>query len=303
MASMVLIAEERERLDRFLARRLSSHSRTKLARLAALGEVFVDGVAQKASFQLEPGMRVTVEEPPESAPHDLAPADIALEVVYEDEDLLIVNKPRGLASHPATSLKEPSLVNALLARAHSLSQTGGAFRPGIVHRLDKDTTGLMVVAKNDESHVSLAKQIESKRAERRYVAVVGGSLPQDRFVIKAPLARDRRNRLKMAVDPYGKEAVTHVKRLGNVDSGTVIAVRLETGRTHQIRVHLRAVGCPVLGDSLYAPREFARGVLQLHACYLALTQPRSGERIAAYVDPPGDFAGSVCVSRADIEAC
>src|SRR5579862_44071 len=294
---MILVADERERLDRFLARVLPRHSRSKISRLASEGAVLVDGVPQKPAFALKPGMRVELDEPSETSAHDLTPANIPLEVVYEDEDLLIINKPRGLATHPAATLKEPSLVNALLARPHSLSGSGGAFRPGIVHRLDKATTGLIVVAKNDQAHVHLAKQIASKAAERRYVAVVAGEVSEERFVIKAPIARDVHNRLKMAVSAIGKDAATHVKRLGSCDAGTVVAVRLETGRTHQIRVHLRAIGCPVIGDSIYAPRELSSGPLQLHACYLALRQPQTDALIAVYASPPIDLLGANRVSR------
>jgi 23S rRNA pseudouridine1911/1915/1917 synthase len=280
---------------------LPEHSRTKLARLASEGIVLVDGKPEKGSFTLRPGDEVLLDQPPETEAHDLTPADIALDVVFEDDDLLIVNKPRGLAAHPASSLKEPSLVNALLARSHGLSTTGGEFRPGIVHRLDKETTGLMVVAKNDFTHASLARQIEGKEAERRYVAMVAGDVENERFVIDAPLARDQRNRLKMAVDPKGKIAVTHVKRLARIESGTLVACRLETGRTHQIRVHLRAVGLPVLGDAIYAPKELSGGPMQLHAAFLALRHPRSGEPISAYAAPPDDFTGAAMVERKLLE--
>jgi 23S rRNA pseudouridine1911/1915/1917 synthase len=298
---MRLVVDRAERLDKFLARMLPDHSRTKLAKLVESGEVTVDGHTQRPSFALSRGMEVVLDEPEESAAHDLTPADIPLDVVYEDADLLVVNKPRGLAAHPAASLKEPSLVNALLARKTELSTAGGEFRPGIVHRLDKETTGLMVVAKNDQAHVSLARQMESKSAERRYFAVVGGNVEQERFTISAPIARSKQNRLLMTVDPHGKPAVTHVKRLARVESGTVVGCRLETGRTHQIRVHLRAVGMPVLGDTLYAPREFASGPLQLHAGYLEFDHPTTGERIAFYAQPGEDFLGHAQVSRTDLE--
>lgn len=298
---MRLVADRSERLDRFLARMLPKHSRTKLAKLVDGGEVKVDGHLAKPSLALEKGMAVELDEPAEAAAHDLTPADIALEIVYEDGDLLVVNKPRGLAAHPATSLKEPSLVNALLGRNTELSTAGGDFRPGIVHRLDKETTGLMVVAKNDAAHVSLARQMESKSAERRYFAVVGGNVEQERFTISAPIARSKRNRLLMAVDPHGKAAVTHVKRIARLESGTLVACRLETGRTHQIRVHLRAVGMPVLGDTLYAPREMASGPLQLHAGYLSFDHPTTGDRVAFYAAPDDLFAGNSLVSRSDLE--
>ncbi|HVT13088.1 MAG TPA: RluA family pseudouridine synthase [Fimbriimonadaceae bacterium] len=294
---MILIADGRERLDVFLARHLPQHSRTRLARLINEGGVLVDGSVGKPSLGLEPGMKVSLEEPEPAPPHDLSPADIPLDVRYEDADLLVVNKQRGLAAHPAASLKEPSLVNALLARSHSLSTAGGEFRPGIVHRLDKETTGLMIVAKNDAAHVRLARQIESKRAERRYLAVVAGDVERERFTINAPMARDKRDRMKMAVDPHGKEAVTHIKRIARLAEGTLIAARLETGRTHQIRVHLSAIGHPVLGDTLYAPREYARGPMQLHAAYLGLQQPTTGERIVVYAPPPADFLGADTASE------
>lgn len=298
---MTFTVDQRERLDRFLALRLPQHSRTKLARLVDEGAVLVDGRTQKPSFTVEPGMTVSLDEPEETPAHDLSPADIPLEIVYEDEAMLVVNKPRGLAAHPATSLKEPSLVNALLARHTPLSEVGGAFRPGIVHRLDKDTTGLMVVAKNDQAHVALARQMESKEAERRYFAVVAGHVEQERFKIDAPMARSKTNRILMAVDPEGKRAVTHLKRLARLDRGTFVGCRLETGRTHQIRVHLRAVGHPVLGDALYAPKEFAQGPLQLHAAYLALDHPVTGERIDFYAAPPADFLAAGQASRDRLE--
>ncbi len=298
---MNLVADRHERLDRFLARILPEHSRTKLAKLVEAGVVLVDGRPQKPSFSLEPGMAVALEEPEGAPAHDLTPAYIPLDIVFEDDALLVVNKPRGLAAHPATSLKEPSLVNALLARGSTLSETAGAFRPGIVHRLDKETTGLMVVAKTDAAHVSLARQIEGKSAERRYVAVVAGHVEREQFTIDAPIARSRQNRLLMAVDNEGKRAVTHVKRLARLDAGALVGARLETGRTHQIRVHLRAVGHPVLGDDLYAPKEFAHGPLQLHAVYLSFDHPSTGGRVDFYAEPDESFLGREHVTREAVD--
>jgi 23S rRNA pseudouridine1911/1915/1917 synthase len=298
---MDLRADREERLDKFLARSLPNFSRTKLAALAASGGVLVEGRPQKASFMLQPGLEVKLEVPADSPAQDLSPADIPIEIVYEDEHFLVVNKPRGLAVHPAATLHEPSLVNALLGRSCTLSTAAGDFRPGIVHRLDKETTGLLIVAKGDLVHAHLARQIEGKSAERRYVAVVAGDLAQQRFTVDAPLGRDPAYRTRMAVVPGGKRAVTHVKVLRRLDAGTLIAVRLETGRTHQIRVHLRAVGHPVLGDTLYAPKEWRDGPIQLHAAFLEIEHPMSGQRMAFYVAPPPDFVGAEFVSQGDLE--
>ncbi len=293
---MIFIADGTDRLDKFLARVLPDHSRTKLTKIINEEKVLVNGKKAKASLKLEPGMSIELDEPEEAEIHDLSPADIPLDVVYEDEFLLVVNKPRGLASHPAATLKQPSLVNALLGRNITLSGVGESYRPGIVHRLDKETTGLMVVAKTDAAHVSLAKQMESKSAERRYVANVAGEVTEERFKVDAPIGRNKVNRVLMAVDPEGKHALTHCLRVARLEHGTLVAVRLETGRTHQIRVHLRAIGHPVLGDKLYAPKEYAKGELQLHAGYLAFDHPETGERVETYCDPPFDFEGASMVS-------
>jgi 23S rRNA pseudouridine1911/1915/1917 synthase len=299
---MTLTADRKERLDRFLSRSLPQHSRSKLTKLIAEGEVLVDGEpATKSGQELRPGQIIELTEPEESPEHDLAPANIPLDVRYEDDSLLVVNKPRGLAAHPAASLKEPSLVNALLARSHRLSEVGGSFRPGIVHRLDKDTTGLMIVAKTDAAHLALAKQIERKEAERRYVAVVAGEIEHEQFTIEAPIARDRHNRLKMTVDPAGKPARTHVRVLAPLPGwGTLVAARLETGRTHQIRVHLLATGYPVLGDTIYAPKQYRDGPLQLHAVFLAFAHPTTGARIEVFAEPPEDFRGRDHVTQSAV---
>lgn len=298
---MEFVVDAVDRLDRFVATKLSEHSRSKLVRLIEAGEILLDGQPAKASIKLSIGQTVFVPEIGDSEPHDLSPAEIPLEIVFEDEDLLVVNKPRGLASHPAASLKEPSLVNALLARGQDLSQVAGSFRPGIVHRLDKETTGLMVVAKNDQAHVLLAKQIESKSAERRYFAVLAGEIIREKFAVDAPIARSKQNRQLMTVDPKGKRAVTHLRRVTRLSQGTLIAARLETGRTHQIRVHCRSIGHPVLGDNLYAPKEWATGDMQLHAAYLAFDHPRTGERVVTFAAPPGDFLGYEFATREVIE--
>lgn len=294
-------AQSSLRLDKFLSEQLPDHSRSKLAKMIDDGEVTVNGEPSKSSYKLRIGDIVELEEPENTEAHDLTPFPMDLDVVFEDEHLMIVNKPRGLASHPAASLKEPSLVNVLLARGGELSTAGGEFRPGIVHRLDKETTGLMVVAKNDIAHADLASQIETKSAHRRYFAVVAGDVDRERFVIDAPIGRNPAQRQLMMVDVKGKNAVTHVKKIARLFEGTLIACRLETGRTHQIRVHLRALGHPIFGDDLYAPKEFKSGPMQLHAAYLAVDHPKTKERIVAFAAPPEDFLGHEKATRELIE--
>lgn len=296
---MKLVAEQQERLDRFLARVLPQHSRSRLSEWIQEGKVLVGGKPRKPSFLLEPGLVVELDEPAERKPHDLTPMALELDVRYEDEHLLVVNKPRGLATHPAPTLKGPSLVNALLARGQELSKGSESFRPGIVHRLDKETTGLIIVAKTDRAHASLAKQIADKVAVRGYLAVVAGSVARERFDIDAPLGRDPGNRQRMAVVPDGKPALTHVRRVGDTEAGTLLVVKLSTGRTHQIRVHLAAIGNPVIGDALYAPPEYRGGPLQLHAAFVCFSHPVTGDRIQVFAEAPEDLlARDLCNATA-----
>lgn len=282
-------ADAEERLDRFLARVMPQHSRTRLKKVVEEGGVLVDGVVRLPAHKLAPGMVVEIGEVPPTPPHDAEPFAMELQVLHEDDWLLVINKPRGLAVHPTRTQKAPTLVNALLARPHSLSTAGGGYRPGIVHRLDKETTGLIVVAKTDGAHVLLAKQFADKSAERRYVAVVKGCPTEERFTVNAPIGRDPHSPIKMAILAEGKDAVTHVRRLRRLDEGALVACRLETGRTHQIRVHLAAAGHPVLGDHLYAPREYRNGSMQLHAALLRFSHPATGETLSFFTPAPADF--------------
>lgn len=293
------VQETGERLDRFIADSLPKVSRSKVVKLIEEGLVSISGAEVKASLKLVAGMVVEVilvETPPVA----LTPADMPIDVVYEDADVLVVNKARGIATHPAPTLREPTLVEGLLARSYQLSSRGEAFRPGIVHRLDKDTTGLLMIAKNDQAHASLAKQIETKTAERRYLAVVAGWHEEERFVIDAPIGRDPRNRQRMAVVAGGRFAQTHVVRLAKITQGLLLACRLTTGRTHQIRVHLSSMGLPVLGDVLYAPPSSRSGPLQLHAAFLSFAQPTSGNLVACSAIPPDDFIGHEMIANIDL---
>lgn len=282
--------EQRTRLDRFLAERAPEHSRTAWSRAIADGKVTVEGEpATKAGLFLDPGDVVEAEPPDPRPPQSLEPVSIPLVVPYEDEHLLVVDKPRGLAVHPSPTSSEPTLVHALLARSHGLSSGSAAYRPGIVHRLDKETTGLLVVAKTDRAHADLARQIQERTVSRVYVAVVAGRPDRDEFTVDAPLGRDPRHALRRAVVAGGKSAVTHVRFVREASGGSLLAVRLETGRTHQIRVHLAACGLPVLGDSLYATGEHAQGPMQLHAARLTFAHPVDGRPVNVYAGPPDGF--------------
>lgn len=290
---MRITADSPERLDRYLARIMPEHSRSKITLAIERGEVLVDGLVRKPSFKLELGSEIELDALVETDPHDLTPADIALDVCYESDTMLVINKPRGMATHPAATLKEPSLVNALLFRTHSLSSEGGVYRPGIVHRLDKETTGLIMIAKTDAAHRHLAAQIEAKTAARRYLAIAVGDIAEKQFTVDAPMARDPQHRLRMAIRPEGKRAVTHFIRAARVNAGTLLIAKLETGRTHQIRVHLQAVKHPVLGDPIYAAAEYRTAPLQLHAAYLAFEEPASGIRQEVFAPLPSDFLSDI----------
>lgn len=315
---MNLTAEGKERLDRFVARKIPDQSRSKVAQAIKDGLVAVGHeVVTKPSFELSPGDHVTVADLPESSPHDLTPFDFPLDVRYEDDDLLVVNKPRGMVSHPGHGTGNQTLVNALLARSHSLSTEGGEWRPGIVHRLDKETTGLMIVAKNDATHRSLSEQIKRKSAIRIYLAHAFGDFEKHRFVVNAPIGRHQGIPSMMTVKRAGREAVTHfvvlppLTALGSSESekdsgtriGTLLGCRLETGRTHQIRVHLSSIGHPVKGDSVYAKKPWSEGPMQLHAAFVSFTHPVTGTRVSVYAEAPADFDRGSEVTRATVESC
>lgn len=295
-------AEGKERLDKFLCRQFPEVSRAKVAAHIGMGGVLVDGEAQrKPGFQIKGGMTVYSEVIAETEPQALVPVDMELDVVWEDADLLVVNKARGLAVHPANSMTGATLVHGLLARGHGLSEAGGSFRPGIVHRLDKETTGLIIVAKNDKSHAGLSEQIQRRLVQRRYVAVIHGDFPNARFTIDAPLGRNPRNPLMRAVVADGKSSRTHIQQLRRIPEGLLVACRLESGRTHQIRVHLAHFGWPVVGDDLYAPIKLRAGAMQLHAASLHFSHPVKDEWIELFVKPPSDFYGGESLTQEEVD--
>lgn len=279
------------RLDLFLAGTAAEFSRSYAQKLCRQGLVLIDGKEQcKAGFRLRHGQIIELYLPPPPQPK-AEPEAIPLDIIYEDDDLLVLNKARGMVVHPAAGHRQGTLVNALLAHCRALPAAEEKNRPGIVHRLDKDTTGLMVVAKSDLAFRSLAQQIKDRKVKREYRAVVHGTPPVKQGTVNAPLGRDPHDRKKFAVVQSGKgrQAVTHYRVLVKNGPYSLLAVELETGRTHQIRVHLAHIGYPVVGDPLYGPKRSPhRGKGQLlHACKLAFQHPRSGEYLE-FTAPPGE---------------
>ena len=250
----------------------------------------MNGKPAKAAQKLAPGDSVELDVPEPREP-EAKPEDIPLNVVYEDASLLVINKPRGLVVHPAAGNERGTLVNALLSHCDDLSGIAGELKPGIVHRLDKDTTGLLVVAKNDEAHLSLSKQIGEKSARRIYLALVEGNVPEDSGRVDAPLGRSRADRKKIAVVEDGRAAATQYRVLERFGDTTLVECSLETGRTHQIRVHMKHIGHPVAGDPVYGIRKQRFNVegQLLHAARLSFTHPATGERMEFSAPLPEDF--------------
>ncbi len=280
-----------ERLDVFLARMDETLSRSRIQKLIADGRVTVDGKTPKASHRLAEGTTVTVELPePETT--DVVPEDIPLDILYEDEDVIVVNKARGMVVHPAAGVSRGTLVNALLAHCKDLSGINGALRPGIVHRLDKDTSGVMIAAKNDAAHRSLAEQIQTKTAKRVYWAILTGNIPETEGVIHGAIGRNPKDRQKMAVvRENGKDATTNFRVLERFGDYTLAECRLMTGRTHQIRVHMAYIGHPVVGDPKYGAKKcpFSIEGQALHSKTLMFTHPRTNEIMGFEAPLPEDM--------------
>ena len=281
---------EGERLDAFVAERMECLSRSQAQKLIGDGRVWVDGEVRKASYKIKPGEVVAVEVPPPAAV-DLQAEDIPLEIVYQDSNVVVFNKPKGLVVHPAHGNWEHTLVNALLYHVKDLSGINGELRPGIVHRLDKDTSGVMVAAKNDAAHRALVKQIKAHTIERQYLALVYGVIKENLGTIDAPIGRSKTDRKKMAVTADGRPAISQYQVLERFKDYTLLKVKLLTGRTHQIRVHMQYIKHPVVGDPLYTSRKAPPGVNSqlLHACLLGFHHPESGEYLEFTSDPPAEF--------------
>ncbi|HDR4424956.1 TPA: RluA family pseudouridine synthase [Bacillus cereus] len=277
----VTVAEEQknERIDKFVAGINNEWSRTQVQQWIKDDVVTVNGKAVKGNYKVRENDEITVTIP-EPEELDIQPEDMNLEIYYEDADVLVVNKPRGMVVHPAPGHTSGTLVNGLMHHCTDLSGINGVMRPGIVHRIDKDTSGLLMVAKNDMAHESLVNQLVAKTVTRRYKAIVHGVIPHDKGTIDAPIARDKKERQSMTVDENGKHAVTHFQVLERFKDFTLVECRLETGRTHQIRVHMKYIGYPLAGDPKYGPKKtLDMNGQALHAGILGFDHPRTGEYI------------------------
>lgn len=288
----LIIKEAGSRLDKAIAD-LTELSRGQANDAIKAGIVLVNGQTAKAKYSVKAGDIITYEIQEEEV-LDYQAEDIPLDVVYEDEDLAIINKPQGMVVHPSAGHSSGTMVNALLYQIKDLSGINGVVRPGIVHRIDKDTSGLLMVAKNDAAHQALADELKAKKSLRKYLAIVHGNLPNDRGIIEAPIGRSEKDRKKQAVIARGKEAVTRFQVIERFGDYTLVELTLETGRTHQIRVHMAYIGHPVAGDPLYGPRKTLPGNGQfLHAQTLGLTHPRTGEVMTFTAEPPLIFQQTI----------
>ncbi len=293
-----LTAEESgQRLDKYLAGEMTDLSRSRIKELVQAGEVLVNGKKSKVSYKVQKGDLIQVTVLP-LEPLKLEAENIPLDIVYEDEDIIVVNKPQGMVVHPAAGHPSHTLVNALLHHTRDLADSPEGFRPGIVHRIDKDTSGLLMVAKNAAARESLEKQLAAKSNKRQYLAIVHGNFAEEEGTIDAPIGRNPKDRKQMAVVEKGKSAVTHFKVLEQYQGYSLVECQLETGRTHQIRVHMAYIGHPLAGDPLYGPRKTLPGHGQfLHAKTLGFEQPSTGEWLEFSVQPPEIFQQTVADLR------
>jgi 23S rRNA pseudouridine1911/1915/1917 synthase len=290
--AIIMVEEELdgERLDAAVAEQISGLSRTAVKNLINAGRIMVDGMVCKASYRLTEGQEISVEIPaPEMV--QIAAQDLPLQIIYQDHDLVVLNKAKGMVVHPAPGHHDQTMVNALLYHIKDLSGINGDLRPGIVHRLDKDTSGVMVVAKNDTAHRVLAAQIKDHTINREYIALVHGVIKENLGVIDAPIGRSKTDRKKMAVTANGRSAMSNYQVLGRYRHYSLVKVKLLTGRTHQIRVHFAYIKHPVVGDPLYssAKKHFGLESQALHAYLLGFVHPRSGEYMEFTTEVPEYF--------------
>lgn len=292
MKKIIVQANEKgARLDSYIASKEKEISRTNVQRLIESGNILVNNNIQKISYKVQAGDEISIVIP-EAKEIELKPQDIKVDIVYEDSHIIVVNKPKGLVVHPAIGNPDGTLVNAIMNICKdSLSGIGGEIRPGIVHRLDKDTTGLLIIAKNDKAHINLSEQIKNREVKKMYVALVRGIVPEDEATINMPIGRSTKDRKKMAVIKNGKEAVTHFKVLNRFKNYTLLEIKIDTGRTHQIRVHMSEIGYPVVGDMVYSngKNEFGVEGQMLHAKSLDFKHPITKKQMHLEAELPKYF--------------
>lgn len=276
------------RLDKYISEH-SDLSRSRVQELLTSGDILVNSKQEKPSYKVAIGDKISVHVP-KLVPLNVEPEDIPLDIVYEDNDVIVVNKPQGMVIHPSAGHPNHTLVNALMNHTKELAASPEGFRPGIVHRIDKDTSGLLMIAKNTQARESLESQLAHKTNKRVYLAIVHGNFKEASGTIDAPIARNPKERKKMAVVESGKAAVTHFKVLEQYPNYALVSCQLETGRTHQIRVHMKYIGHPLAGDPLYGPKKTLKGHGQfLHAKILGFKQPKTGQWLEFQVEPPEIF--------------
>jgi 23S rRNA pseudouridine1911/1915/1917 synthase len=288
MANVFMVDESGVRLDRFISNRHPEFSRTYLKKLINEGHVSVNGKVVKPGIKLNIGDRVEVSIP-QPPPSPLSPEVVPIKIVYEDNDLLVVDKPFGLTTHPSPGQTGHTLINALLSYCPKLAEMGDSLRPGIVHRLDKDTSGLIIVAKNTQSQLNLINQFKNRTVQKTYLTLVKGHLTPETGIIEAPIGRDPADRKRMAVVTAGKPARSEYKVVKYLKGYTLLEVKPETGRTHQIRVHLSAIGYPVVGDGVYGVKVPFLKRQFLHAYRLSFNLPAHGERVEFKSELPEDL--------------
>lgn len=287
----IVVDLDNVRLDAYIAKKREDLSRVMVQKLIENGNVLVDGKKRKISYKVQVGEVIELDIP-EAKETGIKAEDIPLDIVYEDEDIIVVNKPKGMVVHPANGNPDGTLVNAIMAHCEgSLSGIGGEIRPGIVHRLDKDTSGLLIVAKNDKAHINMSEQIKNREVKKIYIALVRGVVPENEATINMPIGRSTKDRKKMAVRKDGKEAITHFKVLKRYANYTLLEVKIDTGRTHQIRVHMAEIGHPVVGDMVYSngKNEFGVQGQMLHAKSLDFKHPITGKQMHLEAEVPEGF--------------
>ena len=304
MKTIVVDNNENIRLDSYIVTK-EDLSRAMVQKLLEGNNILVNGSIKKSSYKVKMGDKIdiTINEPKEPK---IEAQDIPVEIVYEDADIIVVNKPKGLVVHPANGNPDGTLVNAIMNICKdSLSGIGGEKRPGIVHRLDKDTSGLLIVAKNDKAHIHMSEQIKNRKVKKVYIALVRGIINENEATINMPIARSKKDRKKMAVDKDGKEAVTHFKVLKRYDKYTLLEIKIDTGRTHQIRVHMSEIGHPVIGDEVYSngKNEFGVKGQMLHARSLDFEHPITGKKMHLEAEIPEYFKKviDICEKRINKE--